>query len=316
MLPLFSFSLHPPRATPQSHDDSVAADPTSTKGYIRLARAYRRLWRYDEEREAIKAGLKADTSWFGSEDTASLKKMMSKVDENIRSRALYREDLLTVPTERPILFGGMDVESENPRLFEQIQERRANGSAYFNMAERSPLPPLCKKHRDLDEYVVGVRPVIKALYTGDLLVKWRVANPVAGARMTLEIEAYIPGDTIPFLIYTHIASEQERIGRYFTSTPQDPKYEALPLDENEWASLIIMQRFLRQKGCEVAGLLSQNDCYRMIDCISAHCLQLKLYKDACDFRLLLSDIAIATGFDWIDTHVIYLAENLVRGQLT
>ena len=294
--------------------DSVAADPKFTMGYKALAHAYRRQWRYDEAREAIKAGLEADTSWFGSADTASLKKMMSKVDENIRDRALNREDLLTVPTERPILFGGMDVKSENPRLFKQIQERRANGSAYFNMTERSPLPPLCKKHRDLDEYVVGVRPVIKALYTGDLLVKWHVVTQMTGTLLT--VEAYIPGDTIPFMILNHGASEQERMGRYFASYPEDQKYEALPFDERDRASVIIMQRFLRQKGCEVAGLLSQDDCYRMIDSICKNCIQLKLYKDACDFRLLLSDIAIAAGFDWIDTHVIYLAENLVRGQLT
>ena len=235
--------------------------------------------------------------------------MMSKVDGIIRDRAHYREDLLTVPTERPVLFGGVDVESENPRLFRQIQKRRANGSAYFNMTERSPLPPLCKKHRDLDEYTAGVRPVIEALYTGDLLVKWRVVTQTAGTFLT--VEAYIPGDTVPFITYNHIVSEQAGMGRYFDSAPEDQKYDALPLDEKDWASLIIMQRFLRKKGCEAAGLLSQSACYRMIETISGHCVQLKLYKDACDFRLLLADIAIASGFDWIDTHVIYLAENLV-----
>ena len=93
-------------------------------------------------------------------------------------------------------------------------------------------------------------------------------------------------------------------------TEQNPAYHySLTNDEKQWLKIIMVQRFLRDQGCEID--FSFNAALaRMVDSLAQDCRDRGFYKDSVDVRFTLTDICINRGFSYTTFEMVRLAEEL------
>jgi len=267
----------------------IEVEPSFIKGYIRLANAHHQLWEYEEEKKVLEQGLELD------KQNQELRHMLNEVEATISYREMFEEFVIGVEEEggnSPAVLGGMPNDELESLLGSCLNTK---DSAFFGL-KRSTLPPSSKKYLDLSIYREEVRPVIQSFYNGPLRIKWLCADD------SIMVEGYVSGDDVPVIIMYGKGKRDE--GRYLTGyeTSQNIHYDNyLTIEQKCNLHIVLMQRFLREKGYELFGSPGFKDAmYVLFNGLSKICQKYALFKDSVDFRLIYADISIGrqhTGFD-------------------
>lgn len=267
----------------------VEVDPSFIKGYIRLANAHHQLWEYEEETKVLEQGLVLDNQ------NSELRRMLNEVEAKISYREKFEVFVVGVDEEggnSPTLFGGMPHDELESLLGSCLNTK---DSAFFGL-KRSTLPPSSKKYLDVSMYREEVRPVIHSFYNGPLKIKWLCEDD------SIIVEGYVSGDDVPVVIMSGRGTRD--VCQFLTGyeTSQNIHYDnCLTIEQKCNLHIVLMQRFLREKGYELMGSPGFEDVmYVLFNGMSKICQKYAMFKDSVDFRLIYADISIGrqhTGFD-------------------
>ena len=141
-------------------------------------------------------------------------------------------------------------------------------------------------------------------------VKWSWEN------YTINIEGYLPNESVPVMWYgAAMCVEGVPYGlpvpfKASFTMEQNPTYgHSLTNDEKAWVSAIMVQRFLREKGCQLGGkFLPMLAC--IVSTLARECQEHGFYKNSVDMRLTLADVCLNQEFGSEITEIVNVAEEL------
>jgi tetratricopeptide (TPR) repeat protein len=279
----------------------VEADPTFVKGYKRLASAQEKLWEYEQAKATLEKGLAIDSG--DSELRKVLQRLKAILEED---RRLIKETLKVPSTTTNLPFlGGLGPEDKC---------RIPPGTAYARF-KRTPLPPVCKKQKDmLPTHSSKIRPVFEAFYNGDLHIEWLLSG--LGENQVCQINGYVSAsDTAPVISsITSLAKVASPYGsgvvRTVYHTDQHQFYQrTLTIDQKEMLLWILLHRFFRAK---MATIQHRNFdfAFLIIENTIQYYNRLGMYKDSADLKLIIADTSLNRKTPTSTIQVVHFVEAL------
>lgn len=289
----------------------INADPSFVKGYYRLCDAHQAVFEFNEAKSVVEKGLQLDP------DNQDLKNKYQSILGDISKRKDFKEILLKAPTSSFEYFGGQG---------RGFSDANFPDEGSYAQSSRPALPPLSnQKYKKLHHLDPKVKPLFQSFFQGDMLVKWVHFEDPQGAKdpnaspAGVIIEAYVPGETAPILIYTAGrkvmklgAQLHSALGAGIKMDQNQTYYAMLTTEQKKHLEFIVLERFLRQAGAVLIEPTNgaHNVLHDLIDKVAKDCDAAGLYTDAAEMKLVGADIAINHNFSDFAPSIVHYCETL------
>jgi len=284
---------------------SIQADPSFVRGYQRLATALTTIWAYEEALETANKGLEMDPT---NQDLQHTQSMLEGI-LHMRGTMMHHHVLSAKPPTVPF-FGGL-------RWNQRVSKIPAD--SLYGSLDRKILPPLAEtlaKQLRSGKYDGAAFPVAEAFFTGDIRIEWvnQDSDFVLNAYLTDQVD---PGPIVSVMMklleVMRPDGRKQHAVRMRMLTNQNPTYdELIPTDVYHSLRMILLQRFFREKAASLVGEDGDIQVLElMISQVTTHFLELGLYQDAADLKLVLSDVCVNMGSSAKNTYAaVHLGEAL------
>jgi tetratricopeptide (TPR) repeat protein len=238
----------------------IELDNSFLKGYFRLAQAQRAMNEFEEAQETLQRALELNPR------NKDILEMKAKNDIDIHQRNYMKTEILKMPESGYFEFFGGGNSEQVP------------SDSFYAQLPRPAVPP-CARKLTKESASVGlderVRCAIEYFCSKDLRVMWMATNDF------LQVEGFLPDDDKPVMtVYCTDVHNPLPFG-YRTDANQT-YYRLLTYDHKEIFSLILLSRFLRTKGRNLAIKWS-NVVY---ECLITQFEERMMFKDAFDSHLV------------------------------